>query len=173
MKNCHFLGIIKFFKNEDYLAQLLGGKLYCNTPEYYRLNDEKGVSDRFECCTWSFRESRGDTGAKIVVDGHTIQGLTNVTIRSTGMKDRWLHCWTRLLMPQDETQLEQLVADLRRVRSEFGLHYAYIPEFKIKSFIERIKGMTTHKVGAGNVIYSEDSTDWSPICKSIAYQYQR
>ena len=173
MQNCHFLGIIKFFKNEDYLTQLREGKLFCSTPEYYRLHDEKGASDRFECCTWSFRQSRGDTGARIVVDGHAVQGLTNVTLRSTGMKDGWLHCWTRLLMPEDEAELEQLVVDIRRIRSEFGLHYAYVPEFKIKSFIGQIKDMTTHEVRAGNVIYSEDPTDWSSVCKSIDYQYQR
>lgn len=173
MQNREVFGIIKFFKNEEYLSQLCGGKLFCNAPEFYRLHNEKGVSDRSECCTWSFRKSRGDTGAKIVVGGHSIEGLTNVTFRSTGMKDSWLHCWTTLVIPQDEAELEVLVNDIKRIRSEIGLNYAYIPPANIKPFIEHIKTLTTHEVAAGNVMYSEKQKDWSPICKSTSYQYQR
>ena len=173
MQNRDVFGIIKFFNNEEYLSQLCGGKLYCNTPEFYRLNDEKGISDRSECCSWSFRKSRGDAGAKIVIGGHVIDGLTNVTIRSTGMKDSWLHCWTTLTIPQDEMELENLVNDLRRIRSEFGLFYAYIPPANINPFIDHIKTLSKHEVKSGMVMYSDKHKDWSIICKSTDYRYQR
>lgn len=173
MDNRDFFGIIKFFKNEEFLSQLCGGTLFCNTPEYYRLHDGEGVSDRYECCTWSFRKIRGDTGAKIVVNGYSIEELTNVTFRSTGMKDSWLHCWTTLETPKNEAELGILVKDIQRIRSEFGLNYAYIPPTKIKPFIEHIKTLTTHKVEACKVTYSDKQKDWSPVCKSTRYKYQR
>jgi hypothetical protein len=173
MNNGEVFGLIKFLKNEDFLSQLCSGKLFCNTPEYYRLNTENGVSDHFESCSWSFRKSRGDTGAKIVVDGHSIEGLTNVTIRASGLRDSWLHCWTTLVMPQDEIELDILVRDLRRIRSEFGLNYAYIPPSNIHPFFDYIKTLTSHEVRAGRVTYSEKASDYSPLCKSAKYRYQR
>jgi len=173
MNNCEVFGLIKFFKNEDYLSQLCSGKLFCNTPEYYRIHTEIGVSDHFESCSWSFRHSRSDTGAKIAVGGHSIEGLTNVTIRATGMKDSWLHCWTTLVVPQDEVELDILVKDICRIRSEFGLHYAYIPPSNINPFFDHIKTLTPYEVRAGSATYSEKPSDWSPACKSTNYRYQR
>ncbi|MFA6500150.1 MAG: hypothetical protein WC256_11675 [Desulfurivibrionaceae bacterium] len=173
MKEGDILGIIKFFRNEDHLDQLCNGKIFCNTPEFYRLHDKDGVADCTECCTWSFRKNRGDTGAKIVVEGHSIGGLTNITFRATGAKDSWLHCWTILRMPINDEELESLVKDIKRIRSEFGLNYAYIQPSKINQFINRIKTLTKHEVKAGEVVYSENFTDWSPACKNTNYEYQR
>jgi|GEM_PF-1247438 len=173
MKHCDLFGIIKFFKNEEYLNQLCGGKLFCNTPEFYRLHNEKGISDPFESCAWSYRRGRGDEPAKVVIDGHKIDGLSSVTFRSNGIKDSWLHCWTALAEPKDDIELLNLVNDLNRIRSEFGLNYAYIPPSKIKPFIDYIQSMTTHHVNAGMVSYSNKRTDWSPACKSTNYEYQR
>lgn len=173
MKKGEIIGIIKFFKNEDYLDQLCNGKLFCNTPEYYRLHDQEGVSDPSECCNWSYRRSRGDVGGRIVIEGHTIQGITNITFRTTGAKDSWLNCWTTLEMPESDEQLDNLVNDINRIRSEFGLNYAYIPPSKINLFVDHIKTLTTNEVKAGQVIYSEEKPDWSPACKSMNYRYQR
>lgn len=173
MKKGKIIGIIKFFKSEDYLDQLCNGKLFCNTPEYYRLHDAEGVSDRSECCSWAYRKSRGDVGGRIEVEGHTIEGITNITYRANGYKDSWLHCWTTLVMPQSDEELDNFIKDIKRIRSEFGLNYAYIRPSKISPFINHIKTMTTHEVKAGEVAYSEKTHDWSPACKSKKYQYQR
>ncbi len=166
------LGIIKFFDNEKYLDQLCAGKLYCNTPEYYRLHDGDGVSDPAESCRRSYRESRGDKDGRIVVNSQTMF-VNSFTFRGYGEKDNWLHCWTILEAPKNHEEFDSLVRDIKRIRNEFGLNYAYISEPKIKPFIDQIKTLTPHEVKGREVVYSKNSMDWSPMCKNIDYQYQR
>jgi hypothetical protein len=173
MNNSEIFGLIKFFDNDDFLSQLCNGTFYCNTPECYRLHTKQGVSDPYECCSWSFRKTRGDAGAKIVVGGNTIEGLNNITCRATGMKDSWLHCWTLLEFSQDEAEVESLVNDLQRIRNEFGSNYAYMLPSNIWPFFNHLKTLTQHKVSAIRVTYSSKPNEWSPICKSMDYQYQR
>lgn len=173
MEEGQFFGLVKFFRNEEYLEQLLNGILYCNTPEFYRQHDAEGVSDLHESCTHAYRSERGDAPVKLLIDGKPLEGLVNATLRTTGLDDRWLHCWTCLRAPGDEDQLKSLVDDLERIRRELGLQYAYIRPDRLHPFIDRLQALTEHPVAGYEVKYSEDSLKWSPICKRENYRYQR
>jgi len=168
-----FYGILKFFSNEDYLNDLCNGVFYCNTPEFYRLHEGEGVSDHTESCSASYRNERGDRNGRIVIQGkHTIN-LTNFTMRSAGEKDSWLHCWTTVLIPNNDKELNELISNFNRLRNEFGLNYAYIRPANIKPFISLLSNLTKNDVRAGDVKYSPSFNEWSPCCKNIEYKYQR
>lgn len=173
MEEGQFFGLVKFFRNEKYLEQLLDGMFYCNTAEFYRQHDSEGVSDLHESCTHAYRSERGDAPIKLLIDGKPLEGLVNATLRVAGLDDRWLHCWTCLRAPGDEDQLESLVNDLEQIRREFGVNYAYIRPDRVRPFIEHLQTLTEHPVVGYEVEYSEDSLKWSPLCKSEKYRYQR
>jgi len=124
MKAGNILGIIKFFKNEKYLKDLCAGKLYCNTLEFYRLNNEVGVGDKHEGVSYAYRKKRGEKYGSLIVDGVPLPGIETLTLRGTGRKDSWLHCWTLLIMPANDEELEKFYKDISQMRLEFGPHYA-------------------------------------------------
>jgi hypothetical protein len=97
------IGIIKFFRNENHLNELCAGKLHCSTPEFYRMSNVEGVADKNECVTDSYRRNRGDKEMIFKINGIQMCGIQHNTLRGTGMKDRWLHCWT-LLINKTETR---------------------------------------------------------------------
>jgi len=106
-------GIVKFYRNEEYLDEFLAGKLYCNTPEYYRLHDGEGVSDPNESITASYRPERGDPKPTMHIAGKPISPdrIGRLTVRGTGRKDRWLHCWTRLTVPERLQKQEVCISE--------------------------------------------------------------
>jgi len=173
MDNGQFCGLVKFFKNEEYLEDLLNGVFYLNTPEFYRHNNEAGVGDLHESCSHAYREKRGDCKPTFTVNGKPIEGLINFTMRNTGMKDRWLHCWSILTQPNDEEALAKLVCDFTRLREEFGLNYAYIHPAKLGTFIDHLKGLVPMDVNTVQVNYCDNPLQWSPVGKSEKYSYQR
>lgn len=173
MSNNYFLGIIKFFRDPNKLNALENGLFYCNTPEYYRFSSDEGISDLHESCTTAYRSSRGDLPIKIKIKGQEIEGLTAVTIYQGGTKDRWLHCWFGLHIPQNESELNFLANDLNRMRKEFGVNFAFIPCDKIAAFVNHLETLSTYKVDHGFVRYSDSKMDWSYGCKPSAYSYQR
>jgi hypothetical protein len=173
MEERQFCGLVKFFKNEEFLDQLLDGSFYCNPPEFYRQHDAAGISDHHESCTHAYRQERGDRKATLRIDGKPVDGLRNLTLRSTGINDRWLHCWTCLWAPGDEDALAALANDLTRLRNEFGIHYAFIHPEQVQPFIEHLRTLIPQEVRAAEVQYSDDSLKWSPMCKSEKYRYQR
>jgi hypothetical protein len=168
-----FAGLIKFFGVETHLDALLDGLLYCNAPEFYRLHEERGISDRNESCMHSFRQSRGDAPIKFTWNGQPIEGITAATTHIGGRKDMWLHCWTALDFPENNNELESLTHDLQRLADEFGMHYAYLSPKSLKTFSDRLRGATTAAFEYGRVVYSNDQTKWSVGCKSSQYAYQR
>ena len=166
-------GIVKFFKDEEHLDALLSGHLCCNTPEYYRLHDEQGISDHHESVTHAYRKERDDAKPKLYIGGHAIEGLNRITLRAAGYKDGWLHCWSILKMPDDDVGLAVLVRDIDQLREEFGVHYAYVLPDKVPLFLERLQSATSHRILAREVCYSSDSLEWSPFCKAQPFSYQR
>lgn len=173
MKDGTLVGILKFFRDPRNLDALEAGMFYCNTPEYYRNSGEEGVSDLHESCNHAYRKSRGDEPVRLYVGGHELKGLTRITIHNGGKKDKWLHCWFALRMPSDEQELESLVDDINRMRSEFGKEYAFVQARHIKELARRVSTVTEHSVDHGSVRYSDDRMDWSVACKSQKYCYQR
>jgi len=88
--------LIKFFSNEEYLNDLLEGKIYCNTPEYYRLANQEGMADKNESCVVAYRKDRNDEPIKVTVAGKDITSVISATIWNNTRKDSWLHCWFML-----------------------------------------------------------------------------
>jgi hypothetical protein len=76
MEKNQFLGLVKFFRNEDYLDSLISGTFHCTPPEVYRLDKQEGVSDKSESCAFSYRKDRGDNPIKVTFAGKVIGGIT-------------------------------------------------------------------------------------------------
>lgn len=170
-----FLGLIKFFRNEEYLDKLIAGRMHCQTPETYRLSKMEGVSDRAESCMYSWRPTRGDVLKEVVINRHAIpsQDVVAITIHNGEPDESWLHCWFSLRMPGDLESLEALKADLQRMKAHFGRHYAFILNTNVRPFLSLLKDVSCKTVWASEVTYSEDVTQWGLNCKSPAYGYQR
>lgn len=173
MEPNQFLGLLKFFRDEDHLDQLISGIFYCNTPEYYRQSDQAGIADKHESCIHAYRKKRGDEPYEILINGQIINGLKNFTIHGGKLRASWLHCWIALEMPDSEESIDELAMDLARARNEFGSHYAFIPAHKLPPFIARLKSIIPFKMDSFKVAYSEDGLKWSVGCKSERYRYQR
>lgn len=173
MKGPTFAGLIKFFRNEAHLDALIDGLLYCNTPEFYRKSTQLGIGDAYESCVRSFRGLPGDERAKLFIDGQLVAHLHNLTEHRGGVKDMWLHCWCALDIPDEESEFVQLVADVNRLRDEFGEHYAVIPRNRLKDFSETLQALTTLAFRDGRVRYSDEQESWSVGCKATKYAYQR
>lgn len=167
------VGIIKFFRETSHLEAFESGILHCNTPEYYRLCETPGASDYNECVTHAYRQERGDPEPTVMIEGQSLPNLTRVTLRSTGQKDGWLHCWSLVTTPNGEEETAELLHDMLRMAKEFGPSYAYIGWSNLESFLDRIRSVCSHDVTAQAIAYSADSLEWSPFCKDQRFTYQR
>lgn len=168
-----FLGLIKFFRNEDFLDKLIAGCMHCQTPETYRLSKLEGVSDRAESCVESWRQARGDE-FEVAINGLKIpaQDVVALTIHNGEAHESWLHCWFSLRMPGDKQALDSLVRDLRRMKENFGQHYAFILNKDVRPFLALLQDVSTKPTWAQEVEYTSDVTCWGGSCKSAVYSYQ-
>ena len=166
-------GLFKFYRQETRLDQLIAGTIHANTAEFYRTHKAPGVRDPYESVSWAYREEAGDPPPRMWVNDRELTGLTRLTVRGTGMKDRWLHCWTILRFPESPAALDQLVADLQRMREEFGTHYGFIFPQDTNALLGRIQKCTKHEVNCAEVSYTNDMRNQSPVCKAEEYRYQR
>ncbi|WP_156831310.1 hypothetical protein, partial [Arhodomonas aquaeolei] len=173
MKDGELVFLLKFFSDREKLNALTNGVFYCNTPEFYRQSGDEGISDQHESCTHAYRPDRGDAPVKLYINDVELEGITTLTMRGRGGKDRWLHCWFAVHMPSDDEELESLVENINRMRSEFGPYYAFLPVSNIPHLVERIQLATKHSINRGLVSYSDKALDWYVGCKSAAYSYQR
>ena len=173
MEANQFVGLVKFFRDENYLDKLISGCFYCKTPENYRLDNLEGVSDKYESCTYSYRTVRCDEPITMHMAGFELEGLIEATIHKGEDFDSWLHCWMSLRVPKDELALSQLKDDVRRLKKEFGENYAFIPADKLAGFVSLLIVESEHKMWCNEVIYSLDRAQWSPECKALEYSYQR
>ena len=169
----NYAGRVKFFRTEAYLDQLLAGTPYCNTPEYYRLNPEPGVSDHNESCISSYRPRRGDAPPTIQAGDKLVppELIAGATIRRSGLNDRWLHCWTCITVPEPGEDPAMIGRDLLRLRREFGGHYAFVLPSQFDAFAHRVQELAAD-VAWGPVRYTANRDEWSPMCKSDALAYQ-
>lgn len=174
MEPNQFLGLLKFFNNEQYLDLLMSGLVHCQPPEVYRIHDQEGVGDRFESCIHSWRSSRNDPALQININGVEISpsDLKAFTVQQDG-GDSWLSCWFCLRLPEDDDALELLKEDLVRMKREFGGMYLFLPAYNTRAFLERIKAASEKPVWAQEVAYCDESVSWSSRCKSTAFRYQR
>jgi len=169
------IGIIKFFRNEEFLDDLIKGMFYCNTPEFYRLSKAEGVSDLNESCMHSYRMGRDEFPPEIIINGIKLTGLslTATTIQIGGQKDKWLHCWFALDIVDNSEYLRTLIQDVNKIRNEFGSNYAFILRRDIPELVRRLSTKTDLEINYGKVKYSKNRTDWGCACKSDVYEYQR
>jgi len=168
------LGLVKFFRSEEYLDKLIGGLIHCQTPECYRQSDLEGVSDKHESCSYAWRSERGDDPIKVLINGHEIvEGLQALTVHNGVASDSWLSCWFMLQIPPDEEGLARLIDDIRRMKAEFGSSYAFLPAEQLQPFLNKVKTSASLSMWAGPVTYDDDHMLWSWQCKSRAYRYQR
>jgi len=170
-----FLGLIKFFKNESYLDALISGCFHCTPPERYRLNEEKGIGDKYESCFFSYRPDRGDEKIIIKVADHEINpdDIVSATIFNRNDRDSWMHCWSIFRLPPDELALQRFKDDIVRMQSEFGNNYAFIHAHNLKPFVQRLTETSEKKMYCGEVKYSQYKNDWGNLCKSLDFSYQR
>ena len=173
MSRPNFIGLAKFFWNESFLDLLLDGVFHCNTPERYRLDGSEGIGDPNESCMHAFRAKRGDKPVIIRINGKELEGLTAVTTHMNSLKDMWLHCWFSLDFPENDEGLLALTEDLKRVRSEFGEHFAFLPSANLREFTQRVRSLQDGPFERGRVEYSPNPEEWSVGCKAENYAYQR
>ncbi len=167
------VGFLKFFKDRGKLDSMLNGLFYCNTPEYYRTSGHEGVSDVNESCNHAYRRDRNDEPVKLTLNGIELEELTALTIHNNGIKDKYLHCWFAIRIPQNNKELDALTSNIKRMRKEFGNNYAFIKRNNLIALVNRLKQYTTEKIDFGNIKYSDDKMEWSVVCKSHRYSYQQ
>lgn len=173
MESNQFLGLVKFFRNEDFLDSLRSGCFHCTPPEVYRLDKQKGVSDKYESCAYSYREKRGDEPITITFGDIDISDALGVTVHNRTDKDAWMHCWFTLRLPKDQEALDKLKADVAKMKKQFGEHYAFIPAPNLKLLVSKLQGLSEKPLFCGEVQYSGDKSKWGNLVKSLEYSYQR
>ena len=167
------IGLVKFFRNEDYLDSLLSGRFYCATPETYRLATQEGVSDKQESCAFSYRAQRNDPSISINFGHHNLSDAIAATIQNRSEKDAWMHCWFSLSLPEDQHALDRLKSDVYRMKHEFGNNYAFVPFANIQRLAEKLSQFSHKPMACGLVKYSSEPSNWGTLCKSLEYAYQR
>jgi hypothetical protein len=167
------IGLIKFFRNEDFLDKLVNGTFYCRPPEVYRLDEQEGISDKFESCNFSYRKSRKDDEIILHINDRKITEHTSLTVRKKADKDSWMHCWFSLRLPQNEKSLDQLKLDIVKMKREFGGLFAFIPAPSIGGFLDLIEELSPLPMVCDEVEYSADNSHWGSLHKSLDYSYQR
>lgn len=168
-----FIGIIKFFRDEQKLDALVNGCFYCNTPEFYRQNNYEGVSDKFESCYFSYNSIRDNEPLKLKVNGVTLNNVSRMIIHNPGDGDAWMHCWYALWFPKDQAELDEMNVNIERMKSEFGNQYAFIHANEIKDFVNHLEKFTDKPIFCKEVEYSPEQGKWGTFCKSLSYAYQR
>ena len=150
----------------------LDGTLYCNTTAYYRSSTQKGVSDRNESCMFSLDVNRGDKIDSFTINGINVEPPNDLIVRQ-GHKDGWLHCWANIELPKDTDEFLLLQNDLKRLKEEFGPHYAFVNAPNSHILSERIKTLTK-SILAGKVTYFKGGyLGHSVFHKDEKYSYQR
>lgn len=173
MKPNQFIGLIKFFANEDHLDNLIKGCFHCTPPEVYRLGKREGVSDKFESCMHSYRVERNDAPTTLELNGFEINDALEITIYNKQNQDSWMHCWFSLRFPKDEEALQTLKSHIAKMKQEFGHNFAFLLAPQLKSFIKRLQELGDKTFSCGEVEYSGDRSKWGNLCKAIEYSYQR
>lgn len=173
MQSNEFLGLVKFFRNKDFLERLIQGCFHCTPPEVYRLDKQEGVSDEFESCAFSYRLERDDSPIVLEINDQNIADILGLTVHNKTDQDSWLHCWFTLRIPKDQDDLTSLKNDLEKMKAQFGVSYAFIPASKLKPFVERLKCISEKPLYCGAVNYSGNPSEWGNLCKATNYSYQR
>lgn len=173
MESNQFIGLVKFFRNEKFLDDLISGCFHCTPPEVYRLDKQEGVSDKYESCAYSYRKERGDEPITVTVGDIDISDAIGITVYNRTDKDAWMHCWFTLRLPKDQEALDKLKNDVVKMKNQFGKHYAFIPAPNLKPLVSKLKKLSEKPLFCGEVEYTGDKSKWGSLVKSLDYSYQR
>ncbi len=173
MESNQFLGLVKFFRNEDFLDRLRNGCFHCTPPEVYRLDKQEGVSDKFESCAYSYREERGDLPITVKLGYIDISDALGLTIHNRKEKHAWMHCWFSLRLPKDQKALENLRDDVAKMKEQFGAYFAFIPAHNLQSLVSKLQDLSDKSLFFGEVEYTGDKSKWGNLVKALDYSYQR
>ena len=176
------IGLVKFFSNESYLEDLLAGKFYCNAPEFYRKLEASGVGDRYESCGHDYQAGRDPKfSLQLRVDGRS--EILNASseddlVRFSMLLDEvgshsWLQSWFVLHYPNNQQELDSLIADIAKIKKEFGRSNLFLPAINLREFFDRLTAGCPHKIRGHRVSYSDDRNQISDTCKLLSFEYQR
>lgn len=169
-------GLLKFFLNRSYMDDFVSGRLYCNTPHYFRKNDTPGISDRYEACISYSDGNPLHNDPEIVLDGEKIiipDGGEVFTFLDEDYSDSWLHCWFVLSIPQSQEELYSLKKDLDRVTLEFGGNAVLLPSNNFLKYKKILQSSINHRVINGPVKYTREDLKRGMFKKRPEFSYQR
>lgn len=149
-----YLGLIKFFREQKHLEMFLDGDIYCNTPEYYRLADAPGISDRNESCNICVRKSRNDLPLEMEVAGKYAGEATDFILRS-GRAEGWVQCWAILNVPKNDLEFDILTESFNRLKNEFGPYYLHVKPEQSHEMLSRMTSSLDINIEAKQVAYEE------------------
>jgi len=136
------VALIKWGKCE-HLEKLVQGKLYLNTPEYYRINADKSFGDKFESCAYSYRQERDQFAPVLFKNGVLLSQVhpTSATIYSATDRSFYLHCWSIVSAWDDFRRHERMLADLKKQQEQLGPCFVALRSGNIGKLLKRIQRM--------------------------------
>ncbi|GKV84800.1 hypothetical protein PEC301296_11120 [Pectobacterium carotovorum subsp. carotovorum] len=167
--------LIKFFHTAQYKQDFLEGKIFCNTPAYYRKSNQEGVGDRCESAIHSYykwHEPNDDITLRIGFGNIIGENEINLRdsdafiLRQSGSMDSWLHCWYLL----DSAKVSGAI--LERMLEEFGEHVVILDINNFDEFLKRIRKYSEKKVEHCTIRYTNDPFQVDYDCKLESYRYQ-
>lgn len=157
-------GLIKYGKKK-YIEKILDGCFYCNTPEYFRKDNNNGRGDKFEN-TKRYQK-------KILITSEYPELKVNykeLTIHHE--KDRYLHCWTMFQIPKDTEELEKFVFEHNKMIREFEADsFVFLPADKFIELEKKISTTIKH-FGYAPIKYVDSSEKCNMFAKRKIYSYQ-
>ena len=167
------VALIKWGKCE-HLEKLVQGKLYLNTPEYYRINADKSFGDKFESCAYSYRQERDQFAPVLFKNGVQLSQVhpTSATIYSATDRSFYLHCWSIVSAWNDFRRHERMLADLKKQQEQLGPCFVALRSGNIGKLLKRIQRMEPN-ADCSHVEYSDDPNRQSCVCKRTQFSWQR
>ena len=170
-------GLVKFFSRPEYLDDFLQGRIYCNTPQYYRDSKTPGVSDDFEACIAYFNRNKHSHPPNVVIDGTPLDLSETETLTIFGDADRHdahLQCWFAIDKPENfEPGMHVLRSDLDRVRSESGPLSVFLPATNLGEYGRLLEQATPDGYLGSHVQYTDDWRIRGMFRKRSSFAYQR
>lgn len=163
--------LVKFLRKPEYAEELLDGRIYCNTPEFYRTNSAPGVGDPYESAVIYVRDPEQAADFEIQINDQAVDGLVGFIMRTE--PDQYLHCWMAFKKPDDAAGFNQLAQDIKQLRGEFGQDYVMLLPKHIAEYAKRLSEAVGNEIECGHMAYSDDPLEQSPRCKRTRYAYQR
>ncbi len=167
------LGLIKFFSKPEYLQEFIGGRVYANTPRFFRRLEAKGIGDANESIALGWHDGLGPADWVLEIDGHRLTDVAGFEIRFGDRPDFYIQSWMILEQPMNDEHLAEMKESVNRLRAESGPDFAIIAGKDIPAYMERLSAALGDDLNWGTVEYSDEIMAQSPLCKRTAFRYQK